>query len=111
MEWNDKGFLLSKNKYNENSVLAEIFTENYGKITGLIFGATSKKLKNYLEIGNNLHVNYNYKNETKIGYFKLEILKPYTPIYFDNKKKLLCIICALNLVKILSPERQSNSKT
>ena len=31
MNWNDSGFLLSKNKYNENSIIAEIFTEHHGK--------------------------------------------------------------------------------
>ncbi len=73
MNWNDSGFLLSKNKYNENSIIAEIFTEKHGKSSGVIFGASSKKIKNYLQIGNLLHVNYTYKNEGKIGYFKVEI--------------------------------------
>ena len=45
MNWQDKGYLLSKNKYNENSVIAEIYTKNHGKISGIIFGATSKKNK------------------------------------------------------------------
>ena len=63
MNWNDSGFLLSKNKYNENSIIAEIFTENHGKCSGIIFGASSKKIKNYLQIGNMLHINHNYKNE------------------------------------------------
>ena len=110
MNWDDTGFLLSKNKYSENSVIAEIFTENKGKCTGIIFGGTSKKIKNYLQIGNKLHVNYNYKNDNKIGYFKIEILKAFTPIYFDNKNKLLCISSALNLIKLLTVESQENSK-
>jgi len=110
MNWNDSGFLLSKNKYNENSIIAEIFTENYGKCSGLIFGASSKKIKNYLEIGNKLHINHKYKDEGKIGYFKVEILKPFTPLYFDNKKKLMCLSSAMNLVKILTAEAQKNSK-
>ena len=71
MNWSDSGYLLSKNRYNENSIIAEIFTENHGKATGIIFGASSKKIKNYLEIGNNLHINYNSKNEGRIGYFKV----------------------------------------
>jgi len=110
MNWYDTGFLLSKNKYNENSVIVEIFTEYKGKCTGIIFGGTSKKIKNYLQIGNKLHVNYNFKNENKIGYFKIEILKAFTPIYFDNKNKLLCISSALNLIKLLTVESQENSK-
>ena len=48
MIWQDKGFLLSKNKYNENSIIAEFFSEHHGKTTGIIFGATSNKIKNYL---------------------------------------------------------------
>ena len=43
MNWKDNGYLLSKLKYNENSSIVEFFTENHGKCSGLIFGATSKK--------------------------------------------------------------------
>ena len=69
MQWNDIGFLISQNKYNENSSIVELFTEKHGKRTGIIFGSTSKKIKNYLQIGNKLHLNYNYKIETQIGNF------------------------------------------
>ena len=110
MNWNDSGFLLSKNKYNENSIIAEIFTKNHGKILGIIFGASSKKIKNYLQIGNKLHINHTFKNESKIGYFKIEILNALTPIFFDNKKKLMCITSAMNLIKLLTVESQENSK-
>jgi len=110
MNWNDPGFLLSKNKYNENSIIAEIFTEHHGKCSGIIFGATSKKIKNYLQIGNMLHINYTYKNDGKIGYFKVEILKASSPLYFDNIKKLMCLSSAMNLIKLLTVESQENSK-
>ena len=110
MNWNDSGFLLSKNKYNENSIIAEIFTEHHGKCSGIIFGATSKKIKNYLQTGNMLHINHTYKNDGKIGYFKVEILKALSPLYFDNKKKLMCLSSAMNLIKLLTVESQENSK-
>ena len=108
MIWDDTGFLLSKNKYSENSLISEIFTNEHGKVTGIIFGGTSKKIKNYLQIGNKLHVNFNSKSENKIGYFKIEILKALSPIYFDNSKKLSCIAAAMNLIKILTVDFQSN---
>ncbi len=108
MNWDDTGFLLSKNKYNENSLIAEIFTKNHGKISGIIFGGTSKKIKNYLQIGNNLYVNFNSKFENKIGYFKIEIQQAISPYYFDDQKKLSCISSAMNLVKILTAESQKN---
>jgi len=108
MIWDDLGFLLSKNRYNENSVITEIFTKNYGKVSGIIFGGTSKKIKNYLQIGNKIYVNFNSKSENKMGYFKIEILDAVTPYYFDNQKKLLCITSAMNLVRLLTAESQKN---
>ena len=91
MNWDDNAYLISKNRYSENSIIAEFFTENHGKISGIIFGGTSKKIKNYLQIGNKIRVNYNTKNSNRIGYFKIEILKASTPLYFDENQKLSCI--------------------
>ena len=108
MNWDDNGFLLSKNRYNENSLIVEIFTKNHGKMSGIIFGGTSKKVKNYLQIGNQLYTTFNSKTENRIGYFKIEIFKAFSPIYFDDPKKLNCISTAMNLVKILTAESQTN---
>jgi DNA repair protein RecO (recombination protein O) len=110
MNWIDEGYLISKNRYSENSLIAEIYTKNRGKVSGIIFGGTSKKIKNYLQIGNKLHVNYNSKSETRIGYFKIEILNAYSPLYFDHKQKLSCITSATNLIKILTADSQANIK-
>ena len=110
MNWIDEGFLISKNRYSENSLIAEIFTKNRGKMSGIIFGGTSKKIKNYLQIGNRLHVNYSSKSDNRIGYFKIEILNAYSPLYFDHKQKLSCITSATNLIKILTADSQSNIK-
>ena len=110
MNWIDEGFLISKNRYSENSLIAEIYTKDRGKISGIIFGGTSKKIKNYLQIGNRLHVNYNSKSDNRIGYFKVEILNAYSPLYFDHKQKLSCITSATNLIKILTADSQSNIK-
>ena len=109
MIWADYGYLLSKNKFGENSIIADFFTENHGKISGIIYGATSKKIKNYLEIGNKFHINYNSKNENKLGYLKIEIEKILTPLFFDDKKKLSCIISSMSLIKLLTVDNQSNS--
>ena len=108
MNWIDEGFLISKNRYSENSLIAEIYTKDRGKISGIIFGGTSKKIKNYLQIGNNLHINFNSKSENRIGYFKIEIQKALSPLYFDDQKKLSCISSAVHLIKLLTAESQKN---
>ena len=109
MIWSDCGYLLSKNKFGENSIIAEFFTENHGKISGVIYGATSKKIRNYLQIGNKFHINYNSKNENKLGYLNIEIEKILTPLFFEDKKKLSCIVSSMSLVKLLTVDNQSNA--
>ena len=104
----DQGFLINKLKYNENSIIADFYTRENGRTSGIIFGGTSKKIKGYLEIGNYFHLNLNSKNESKILSIKAEILKAYTPIYFNNQKKLHCIISAMSLIKNLTPENENN---
>ena len=110
MIWDDTGFLLSKSRYNENSLISEFFTKNHGKVSGIVFGGSSKKIRNYLQIGNQLHINFNSKSENRIGYFKLEIQKAFSPIYFDNHQKLSCIISSMSLIRLLTAESQSNTK-
>ena len=110
MIWDDTGFLLTKNRYNENSLISEFFTKNHGKVSGIVFGGTSKKIRNYLQIGNQLHINFNSKSDNKLGYFKLEIQKAYSPIYFDNHQKLSCILSSMNLIRLLTADFQTNTK-
>ena len=108
MNWQDKGYLLSLNKYNENSSIAEFFTENNGKVVGVIFGSTSKKIKSYLLIGNKFHINSKIREDGRLGYLKVEIDEIKTPLYLENKKKLFCIIYCMNLIKILTAENENN---
>lgn len=108
MNWEDEGFLLYKNKFNENSVITEIFTLNHGKCTGIIYGGTSKKIKNYLQLGNLIYVNFKSKNENRLGYFKVEIIDPIAPLFYEDKKKIRCLLSSLNLLKLVLPEFQKN---
>ncbi len=105
----DIGYLLSINKFNENSSICEFYTKNNGKVTGIIFGSTSKKYKSYLIIGNRIHLNYHLKNSNSIGNFKIEIDKVNTAYYFDNKNKFLCIKYVMQLIKILTTDNENNS--
>ena len=110
MIWSDYGYLLGKNKFGENSMIVQFFTENHGKISGIVYGATSKKIRNYLQIGNKFYISHNSKNENKLGYLKIEIDKILTPLFFEDKKKLSCILSSMNLIKLLTVDNQSNVK-
>ena len=110
MIWTDRGYLLSKTPFQENSIIVNFYTLKHGKCSGIIYGATSKKIKNYLQKGNELYLEYHSKSDNALGYFKVEIIKPHTSEFFSDKTKLNCIVSTLELIKILTVDGQKNSQ-
>ena len=110
MYWKDEGYLLSKTSFNENSIIIETFTMNHGKYSGVVYGGSSRKQKKNFQIGNKILLNWRSKNENKMGYFNIELIDPIAPLFFDNKKKAICILSATSILKTLLPERQINKK-
>ena len=110
MYWSDEGYLLSKNNFDENSIIIEGFTLNHGKCTGIIYGGSSRKQKRNFQIGNKILFNWISKGENRSGYFSTELIKPVSPFFFDDKKKSACILAATSILKILLPEKQINEK-
>ena len=110
MYWKDEGYLLSKTNFDENSIFIEAFTLNHGKCTGVVYGGSSKKLKKNFQIGNKILLNWKSKGENKVGYFNTELIKPISPLFFDDKKRSICVLAATSILKILLPERQINKK-
>ena len=110
MLWQDEGFLLSKNNFNENSILIEAFTLEHGKYTGIVYGGSSRKQKKNFQAGNKILLNWKSKNENRTGYFNVELIQPIAPFFFDDKKKTVCILSATSILRILLPERETNKK-
>ena len=110
MIWEDECYLLSKRKFRENANIINIFTKEKGKVDGIVYGGTSRKIRNYLQISNKLFVSHSSKNENKIGYFKTELIKPISPLYFNDKERTSALISICSLLNTLLPEAQQNKK-
>ena len=110
MYWSDEGYLLSKHNLDENSIIIETFTLDHGKYTGIVYGGSSKKQKRKFQVGNKILLNWKSKNQNRSGYFNVELIKPISPFFFDDKKRSVCILSAASILKILLPERQINKK-
>ena len=110
MIWEDECYLLSKRKFRENANIINIFTQKKGKIDGIVYGGTSRKIKNYLQISNKLFVSHTSKSENRIGYFKTELIKPISPMYFNDKQRTSALLSICSLLNILLPDSQPNKK-
>ena len=108
MIWEDECYLLSKRKFRENANIINIFTQKKGRIDGIVYGGNSRKIRNYLQISNKLFVSHNTKSENKIGYLKTELIKPVSPLYFNDKEKTSALISICSLLNVLLPESQPN---
>ena len=110
MNWEDNCYLLSKRKFRENANIVNVFTEKKGKMDGIVYGGNSRKIRNYLQISNKLFVAHSSKSENRIGYFKTELIKPISPLYFNDKERTSALISICSLLNILLPEGQPNKK-
>ena len=106
MNWEDEGYLLSKRKFRENANIINVFTLNKGKVGGIVYGGNSRKIRNYLQISNKLFIFHNSKNDNRIGYFKTELIKAVSPLYFSDKERTSALISLSSLLNLLLPEAQ-----
>ena len=66
-----------------------------------MYGGNSRKVKNYLQIGNKIFLIFKSKNANKPGYLKTEIINAISPKYFDDKLRSYCILSITDLLNSL----------
>tara|TARA_Y100000590_G_C15593304_1_gene966981 strand:+ start:495 stop:1172 length:678 start_codon:yes stop_codon:yes gene_type:complete len=110
MYWEDEGYIVAKKKFRENAIILDVFTKNFGKVSGIVYGGTSRKVKNYLQLTNKIFLIFNSKADNKIGYFKTELIEAISPKYFNNEKKTICINSLTSIIRILLPENEVQKK-
>ena len=72
-----------------------------GKVSGIIYGGNSRKIRNYLQISNKIFIFYNNKNENKIGYFKTELMQAISPNILMTKKKTSALLSLTSILNII----------
>jgi DNA repair protein RecO (recombination protein O) len=106
MNWQDEGFLLSKIKFRENANIINVFTNTHGKISGIVYGGNSRKIRNFLQIANKIFVFHTSKSENRIGYFKTELVEAISPKYFNDKRKTTSLLSLSSILNLLLPDSQ-----
>ena len=108
MNWEDECYLLSKRKFRENANIINVFSKSKGRVSGIVYGGNSRKIKNYLQLSNKLFIVHNSKNENQLGYFKTELVKPISPLYFNDKERTSALLSLCSILNTLLPESQPN---
>jgi len=106
MIWQAEGFLLSKIKFRENANIINVFTDTHGKVSGIVYGGNSRKIRNFLQISNKIFVFHSSKGDNRIGYFKTELVEAIAPKYFNNKEKTTSLLSLSSILNLLLPDSQ-----
>jgi DNA repair protein RecO (recombination protein O) len=110
MNWQDEGYLISKIKFRENANIINVFTNSFGKVSGIVYGGNSRKIRNHLQLTNKIFVFYSSKSENKLGYFKTELVEAISPNFFNNKEKTSALLSISNILNIILPDSQPNKE-
>ena len=62
MNWEDEGFVIGKRRFRENAIILDIFTAKFGKTSGIVYGGTSREVRNHLQLMNKIFIIHNSKN-------------------------------------------------
>ena len=89
MQWSDEGYLLSKNNFDENSIIIEAFTSYHGKYTGIVYGGSSRKQKKFSKLVTKSYFIGNLKVKINLVILMLNLSNLYRHHFLMTKKKPL----------------------
>ena len=109
MKWQDKGIVVAIQKYGENSLILNLFTENHGLHAGLVKYSNSKKNRSIFQIGNIFMVEWTGRLEHQLGYYNSEIINSLSHNIINHSLKIDALISLSSLLHKLLADRQVHS--
>lgn len=75
MHWQDEGIILAAKRFGESSLKLDVFTPQFGRMSGLVKGGASKKRKHQFDIGNVVQASWRGRLSEQLGQFTIELLR------------------------------------
>ncbi len=102
MDWIDSAIVLHVRPLGETNAVLEAFTREHGRCLGLVRGGRSRKIRPALQTGNLLKVEWRARLSEHLGFFTLELDKPYAARSLDDRLALSGIGALGNLAGLLA---------
>lgn len=88
MDWTDTAIVLNARPHGETSAVLDLFTREHGRHHGLVRGGRSRKIRPILQTGNLVAVEWRARLEEQLGYFTVELDRPYAARALDDRLAL-----------------------
>lgn len=108
LEWRETGVILSVRPHGENGGVVSLLTEQYGRATGYVYGATSVKTRGVMEIGNIVNARWQAKASGQLGTFTLELEKSHAADVMHDPARLTALQSACAIADRSLPEREKH---
>ncbi len=110
MEWTDDAIVLGIRPFGEHSAILEALTRSHGRHLGLVRGASSKRTKGMLELGNVLSLHWRARIDQQLGNYSLELVAARAAHFFDDALKLDGLTAACAMCAATMPEREAHGR-
>ncbi|MEM9704710.1 MAG: DNA repair protein RecO [Pseudomonadota bacterium] len=108
MEFSDQGVVLHARAHGETHAIVDVFTENHGRWSALIYGGQGRKMQPILQPGNGARVNWRGRNEDSLGHFSIELAAARTGALMQDRASLGALAALCATLRAAAPEREAH---
>jgi DNA repair protein RecO (recombination protein O) len=109
MNFRDRGIIIAKNEFKENTYVVTLFTENHGLYSGVI-KQYGKKNGDILAESNLVDFFWTARLHEHLGSAKCELIKSYSSFIIQDKAKLYAFNSIVSLIKRAFCEREPHNQ-
>lgn len=102
MDWTDEAIVLHVRPHGETSAVLDVFTREHGRHSGLVRGGRSRRIRPALQTGNLLKVEWRARLSEHLGFFVVELDKPFAARALDDRLALAGIGTLASLAALLA---------
>jgi DNA repair protein RecO (recombination protein O) len=108
MNFRDRGIILSKTCFQENSYILTVFTENHGIYSGVLKQYNKRQGDNLIE-GNLIDFFWSARLHEHLGVVKAELIKSYNMYLMSNRFRLYAFNSIVSILKLSFCEREPHN--
>lgn len=107
MDWQSEAYIISVRRHGESSAIVDVLTPDQGRHAGLVRGASSRRMRSVLDLGNKVNVSWRARLSEHLGYFAIEPLEMRAATLMHDRNALVGLNAACAVAKTVLPERQA----
>lgn len=108
MHFEDNAIIIAKRPLKETSLILTVFTESHGLYSAVV-KTSKKKSPGLYEVCNMIHFSWSARLHEHIGFAKCEMLKSFSSLIMNDRRKLYAANSLVSLIKIAFIEREPHN--